>query len=64
MHVHGDNLSQKERHETKYIDATARKFLVIIRQRYDSWRKANQELKGPFKAVSYTHLTLPTNREG
>ena len=47
MHVHGDNLQQKETAEVKYADAEARRFLREIRQQYEVWRTANQELKGP-----------------
>ena len=48
MYVHGDNLTQKENHKTKYLDANSRQYLVEIREKYDEWRKANEELKGPF----------------
>lgn len=50
MHVHGDNLQQKETAETKYADAESKKFLREIRQQYDVWKKANEKLKGPTKA--------------
>ena len=48
MYVHGDNLTQKENHKTKYLDADSRQYLVEIREKYDEWRKSNEELKGPF----------------
>ena len=47
MNVHGDNLKQKEAHETKYLDAEAKQFLKEIRKEYDKWAKANDELRGP-----------------
>lgn len=47
MHVHGDNLVQKENHKTKYLDADSRKYLTEIRVKYDEWKKANEELVGP-----------------
>lgn len=47
MHAHGDNLQQKESAEVKYADAESRRFLREIRQQYEVWRTANQELKGP-----------------
>jgi hypothetical protein len=47
MPVHGDNLRQKETAGAKYADAESRRFLREIRKRYDGWRKANAELKGP-----------------
>ena len=43
MHVHGDNLHQKETAEVKYADAESRRFLREIRQEYEVWRAANQE---------------------
>jgi hypothetical protein len=48
MYVHGDNLTQKENHKTKYLDADSRRYLVEIREKYDEWRKCNEELNGPF----------------
>lgn len=52
MHVHGDNLQQKETGEAKYADAESRKFLREIRKQYDIWKKANEDLKGPTKAAT------------
>jgi len=52
MFVHGDNLKQKESHKEKYTDQEAKSFLVEIRTMYDKWNIANEELKGPFSAVS------------
>ena len=45
MHVHGDNLQQKEAGEAKYADAESRRFLQEIRKQYGVWKKANEELK-------------------
>jgi hypothetical protein len=47
MHVHGNNLEQKEKHLTKYRDEEARRFLGEIRARYDAWKAANFALVGP-----------------
>jgi len=47
MYVHGDNLIQKENHKTKYLDADSRTYLAEIREKYDEWRKANEDLIGP-----------------
>lgn len=47
MFVHGNNLSQKEAHETKYRDATSRQYLAEIRVRYDEWKRQNETLVGP-----------------
>ncbi|PGT75546.1 Bpu10I family restriction endonuclease [Priestia megaterium] len=52
MYVHGDNLLQKELHKTKYRDETARQYLLEIREEYNKWRTANEELKGPFVGES------------
>jgi hypothetical protein len=52
MHVHGDNLQQKETTEVKYADTEAREYLREIRKQYDVWRKANENLKGPAKAAT------------
>ncbi len=52
MHVHGDNLQQKETTEVKYADAKSRQFLREIRQQYEVWRTANQELRGPSRTAT------------
>ncbi len=52
MHVHGDNLQQKETGEAKYADGESRAFLREIRKQYDGWKQANEDLKGPTKTVS------------
>ncbi len=61
MYVHGDNLTQKENHKTKYLDKESKQFLFEIRARYDKWKTANEALKGPFitsnETLSYTILT-------
>lgn len=49
MLVHGNNLEQKENHPSKYTDAESVKFLKEIRVKYDQWKKANENLKGPWK---------------
>ena len=52
MHTHGDNLRQKETGDAKYADAKSRKHLREIRTRYDQWRRANEELRGPLRQPS------------
>jgi hypothetical protein len=47
MYVHGDNLTQKENHKTKYTDNTSKQYLREIKQ-YDKWKTANETLKGPY----------------
>lgn len=47
MYVHGDNLTQKEAHKTKYLDKESRSYLKEIRTKYNKWKKANESLIGP-----------------
>ena len=52
MHVHGDNLKEKENHKTKYMDDISKAYLNEIRAKYDIWKKGNEDLKGPTSTVS------------
>jgi hypothetical protein len=52
MHVHGNNLAEKEAHRTKYQDPLSRKYLAEIRGRYDQWKTANEALIGPVSEPS------------
>lgn len=52
MLVHGNNLEQKENHQTKYRDAESRRYLAEIRIRYDQWKAANEALVGPTADIS------------
>src|SRR5262249_16748295 len=45
--VHGSNLSQKEKHQSKYKNAVSRKYLGEIRAGYNQWNKENMALRGP-----------------
>lgn len=47
--IHGNNLTQKENHKTKYNDALSKQYLREIRTRYDQWKQENLELRGPTK---------------
>ena len=51
MFVHGNNLEQKESHQTKYTDDDSRKYLAQIRVRYDQWKSGNEALIGPTATV-------------
>lgn len=51
MYVHGDNLTQKENHTTKYLCNTSKQYLEEIREQYNIWKDANLALIGPLKAV-------------
>jgi hypothetical protein len=46
--IHGQNLSQKENHTSKYLDPDSRRLLTEIRPKYDAWKKSNSDLEGPF----------------
>jgi Bpu10I restriction endonuclease len=52
MFVHGNNLEQKENHQTKYRDADARRYLVDIRASYNGWKAANEALIGPVAVIN------------
>lgn len=52
MHVHGDNLIQKENHRTKFLDAVSRQYLAEIRVKYDAWKNANEQLIGPLSTTT------------
>ena len=62
MYVHGDNLEGKENHKTKYRDAISKQYLKEIRIRYDEWKKANEDLKGPFLKISNDDENIITQR--
>lgn len=47
-YVHNANLTLKENHKTKYCDEECKRCLAEIRKTYNTWRKANEALKGPF----------------
>ncbi|MGB0561787.1 MAG: Bpu10I family restriction endonuclease [Spirulinaceae cyanobacterium] len=47
--VHGNNLAQKENHRTKYTDSESKRYLGEIREKYQQWKLANEELQGPIK---------------
>lgn len=47
MFIHGNNLEQKESHQTKYRDADSRRYLLEIRASYNEWKAANEALIGP-----------------
>lgn len=52
VYVHGDNILQKENHQTKYRDERSRTYLREIRERYEKWKRANIALVGPVRAVT------------
>jgi hypothetical protein len=47
MYVHGDNIRSKQSNGDKYKDADSQKYLKEIEERYQIWKKANLELRGP-----------------
>jgi Bpu10I restriction endonuclease len=62
MFVHGNNLEQKENHQTKYRDAESRRYLVEIRARYDQWKAANEALVGPVADADANDSTIIAER--
>ena len=62
MLVHGNNLEQKENHQTKYRDAESRQYLAEIRVRYDQWKAANEALIGPTSVTSAQDSTQIAER--
>jgi hypothetical protein len=62
MHVHGDNLRQKETSDAKYADAKSRRFIREIRKEYDQWKKANAALKGPTKTLTDGDIEIIAKR--
>ena len=52
MFIHGNNLEQKEAHQTKYRDSDARQYLAEIRIMYNQWKAANETLIGPTSDVT------------
>ena len=50
--VHGDNITQKENHRTKYKDALSKQYLAEIRAKYYEWKLANLSLTGPKKEAT------------
>jgi hypothetical protein len=62
MFVHGNNLEQKENHQTKYRDANSKRYLAEIRVKYDEWKAANEALKGPISASAETDSTVIASR--
>jgi len=49
MFVHGNNLEQKEAHQTKYRDKESKQYLQEIRVKYNEWKSKNLSLVGPTK---------------
>jgi hypothetical protein len=62
MHVHGDNLTQKENHQEKYTDKESKQFLKEIRVEYTKWSTANEKLKGPFSEPTEEDIDIIQQR--
>lgn len=62
MDVHGNNLGQKENHQTKYIDEKSRLYLGEIRVRYNQWKAANMALIGPTSDISENDSAIIVER--
>lgn len=62
MYVHGNNLAEKINHKTKYGDANSKKYLNEIKEKYDTWKMKNLELKGPYLTNSENDLKIINKR--
>jgi Bpu10I restriction endonuclease len=62
MFVHGNNLEQKESHQTKYRDADSRRYLVEIRSSYNDWKAANEALIGPVVSINSNDARIIAQR--
>jgi hypothetical protein len=62
MLVHGDNLTAKENHRTKYQDALSKQYLAEIREKYNKWHRENIALIGPSYIVSENDINIVTER--
>lgn len=62
MFIHGNNLEQKENHQTKYRDTVSKQYLAEIRKQYNQWKKANEELIGPTKEPADNDLEILEQR--
>lgn len=49
--VHGDNLTQKQKHKTKYRSKKCKQYLTQIRRKYNAWHNANTRLIGPSSEI-------------
>lgn len=49
VYVHGDNITQKEHHPSKYRDQLSQQYLAEIRERYEEWKAANLAIHGPVR---------------
>ena len=62
VYVHGDNIEQKENHQTKYLDKESKRFLTEIREKYEIWKSKNESLKGPLKLKNSTDYEIVKKR--
>jgi hypothetical protein len=62
MWVHGDNIAQKMSDSGKYRDTQSRQYLAEIFEKYETWRKANEKLSGPYCTVQDKDQEVVTQR--
>jgi hypothetical protein len=62
MFVHGDNLKQKEAHQTKYTDKKSRQYLSHIRVQYEKWKAENLALVGPLSSETIDEKEIVEKR--
>lgn len=57
MHIHGNNILQKERDRRKYGTPKHQALLAEIRQRYEAWKAANVAINGPVNVATEADAT-------
>jgi hypothetical protein len=64
MYVHGDNLSSKESITVngKYVDVESVQYLAEIREKYNVWKQANIDLRGPLQVETEQDSTIIAER--
>lgn len=62
FYVHGDNITQKETHRTKYKDTLSKQYLREIRAEYEKWKNANLALIGPVRKVKKNDFKIIKKR--
>lgn len=60
--VHGNNIKQKMDGHRKYSDDKSKEYLSEISDAYSTWKKANEELRGPFKEKTEGESELLSKR--
>ena len=62
MSVHGNNLTTKLSHKTKYRDPESKQYLQEILGKYKQWKTENIKLKGPYSKPKASDIDIITER--